>query len=663
MHFQILQIVLWSKTGHPPRVLRFERGMANVISGISKTGKSAVIPIIDYCLASSKCSIPVGTIREACSWFGILIETLEGQKLLARREPGDARQTGDMLILEGENIQIPDEPPEKNATTEDVKRKLNQLASLSYLGLDPDSESGYSARVSFRDLLAFNFQPQYIVANPLALYFGADTTEHREKLKAIFPFVIGALTPQMLAARWELDRLYKLLRRAEANLATIQEAARAWQSEAHAWLQQAIELGLLPSDISIPGEWAEVVDRLRQAIAADTRQSFVTMDSIEPALIRLEELRSTEAEAAADLSEKRARLNELQKLVESSHSYGTAIRIQRDRLNIAEWLKARAVEREDDPIAQVASSRDKLDALTRALAGIEIELRTQPNLSDAFDRERLRLRGEVEGATRTLASVRQEISVLERRSEEVRAVMYRQDRIERFVGRLEQALLSFEQSGEDAEAAMEINRIQEEITIQRAIYSEAHVNLRISSARRQIENIASTIIPTLDAEWPEAPIEIVINDLTVKIVHRDRTDYLWEIGSGANWLSYHVAVTLSLQRFFLELPNHSVPGFLIFDQPSQVYFPRGFEIEEEQQPGRTRDEDIAAVRAVFEAIGREVMRARGNLQVIVLDHAGPIVWDGIDGVALAEEWRDGNALVPSEWLSGPPQQTPNQSPQ
>lgn len=663
MHFQVLQLVLWSKSGHPPRILRFERGTANVISGVSKTGKSAVIPIMDYCLASSKCTIPVGTIRDACSWFGILIETLEGQKLLARREPGEARQTGDMFILEGEDIEIPTEPPKKNVTAEEVKRKLNQLAGLSQLGLDPDSDSGFSSRVSFRDLLAFNFQPQYIVANPLALYFGADTTEHREKLKAIFPYVIGALTPEMLAARWELDRLHKLLRRAEANLATIQGAARAWQSEAHAWLRQAIELGLLAPDTTIPSEWAEVVDGLRRAVAADTRQSFVTIGSIEPTLVRLEELRSTEAEAAADLSDKRSRLNELQKLVESSRSYGTAIRIQRDRLNIAEWLKAQAVERENDPLTQIASSRDKLDALTRALAGLEIELRSQPNLSDAFDRERLRLRGEVEVATRTLASVRQEISVLERRSEEVRAVMYRQDRIERFRGRLEQALLSFEQSGEDAEAAIEISRLQEAIAAQRAIYSEAHVNLRIVNARRQIENIASTIIPTLDAEWPEAPIEILINDLTVKIVQRDRTDYLWEIGSGANWLAYHVAVTLSLQRFFLELPNHSVPGILIYDQPSQVYFPRGFEIQEEPQPGRTRDEDIAAVRAVFEAIGREVMRAKGNLQVIVLDHAGPIVWDRIEGVALAEEWRDGRALVPPEWLSGSPQQTPTEGPE
>jgi hypothetical protein len=116
MHFQIIKLILWSKAGHEPRVLSFEPGMANVISGASKTGKSAVIPIIDYCLASGKCSIPVGTIRDACSWFGIVIQTIEGEKLLARREPGDAKQTGDMMLLEAAQVGIPLDTPSKNTT-------------------------------------------------------------------------------------------------------------------------------------------------------------------------------------------------------------------------------------------------------------------------------------------------------------------------------------------------------------------------------------------------------------------------------------------------------------------------------------------------------------------------------------------------------------------
>ena len=236
MHFQILKLILWSKRDLPPRVVHFEPGMVNVISGASKTGKSAVIPIIDYCLGSGKCRIPVGTIRTACSWFGVVIDTLEGQKLLARREPGDQQQTGDMLLLEGQNLEIPTNIPGKSHSVDQVKRMLDRVAGLSTLRLDPENaDRGYHDRVSFRDLTAFMFQPQYIVANPMVLFFNADTTEHREKLKAIFPYVLGALTPVMLEARARIDELQRQQRRIENELATIRRAVRAWQTETEAW--------------------------------------------------------------------------------------------------------------------------------------------------------------------------------------------------------------------------------------------------------------------------------------------------------------------------------------------------------------------------------------------------------------------------------------------
>jgi uncharacterized protein DUF3732 len=92
---------------------------------------------------------------------------------------------------------------------------------------------------------------------------------------------------------------------------------------------------------------------------------------------------------------------------------------------------------------------------------------------------------------------------------------------------------------------------------------------------------------------------------------------------------------------------------LIYDQPSQVYFPRGFDAAGgEPRIGRTRDEDIAAVRKVFEAIGGEIVRGKGQLQAIILDHAGDDVWGEIEGVVLAQEWRGNEKLVPPEWLVG-----------
>jgi hypothetical protein len=652
VQFQILKLILWSKAGHAPRVVEFEPGMVNVISGASKTGKSAVIPIIDYCLASGKCSIPVGTIRNACSWFGVVVETMEGQILFARREPGEARQTGDMFVIESQIVEIPTEIREKNATADDVKRTLDRLAGLSNLGLDPTSDSGYASRVSFRDLVAFNFQPQYIVANPMVLFFNADTTEHREKLKAIFPYVLGALTSEMLAARWEIERLLRDVRRKESALASTKAGVRAWQNETQAWIRQAIEFGLLPADTSIPADWPGIVDLLRRVTQANTRTSFVSVESIEPTLAQLQALRVRESEHAAAVAESRQRLNEMQRLLSSSLTYGSAIRIQRDRLNIAGWLRSKVADTSNPITVLGDAGLERLETLANALSGIEIQLRAQPGLSDAFDKERLRLRSELEESTNRLTGVRQEIALLEQRSELVRAATFRQDRIERFIGRLEQALISLDRSEEGSDISEELGGLYSRLTELRRIYSEGQVNSKKANALRLIENMATTIIPLLDAEWPNAPIEILPDDLTIRVIHTDRSDYLWEIGSGANWLAYHVAVTLALQRFFLEQPQHPVPGVLIYDQPSQVYFPRGFEGETVARPGRTRDEDIAAVRRVFEALGKELVMAGGRLQAIVLDHAGSDVWGEIEGVTLVEEWRGDTMLVPKSWIDG-----------
>lgn len=648
MYFQVLKLVLWSRDERPPRVVEFEPGMVNVISGASKTGKSAIIPIIDYCLASGKCSIPVGEIRKACSWFGVVIETREGQKLLARREPGDARQTGDMYVLEGETVEVPDVIPGKNKSSDDVKDILNRLAGLSNLKLDVH---GPTERISFRDLMAFTFQPQYVIANPMVLYYGADSNDHRDKLKAIFPYVLRALTPDMLAARWEIERLSKELRRRETELEQLKRGVRAWQVETQGWIRLAVELGLLPTDTVIPSEWNAIVDLLRRAAETDTRSAFVSLTSIDASLKQLAVLREREAEAAQNLSVARQRLNEVERLVANTALFGSAISVQRDRLAVSDWLRARADETAD-PIGLVGQGRAQIEHLIEALASVEVQLKTRPRIVEAFDKERYRLREAAETSAQALAAVRQEKALLEQRDREAGESAFQQDRIERFIGRLEQALTTFEKSEVDSAVSSEIAELKERISELRKIYSEPQVLQKQRNALRQIEGYAASILPDLDGEWPQAPIEISIPDLTIKVVQPERSDYLWEIGSGANWLAYHIATTLAFQRFFTSEVDHPVPGLLIYDQPSQVYFPSGYENERTDPRSRSRDDDVAAVRSVFTVLGREAVRAKGGLQVIVLDHAGPDVWGEIEGVGLAAEWRGREKLVPLEWLGG-----------
>ena len=57
---------------------------------------------------------------------------------------------------------------------------------------------------------------------------------------------------------------------------------------------------------------------------------------------------------------------------------------------------------------------------------------------------------------------------------------------------------------------------------------------------------------------------------------------------------------------------------------------------------RGRAEDLCHV-------GRRGPATKGQLQIIVLDHATDTVWGDVDGLTIAAQWRDGAKLVPDNW--------------
>lgn len=70
---QISKIVLY-KDGEHRRIVPFAKGKVNIIVGDSKTGKSALIDIVDYCLGSGSCHIASGVIRDNVNWFAVEVD-------------------------------------------------------------------------------------------------------------------------------------------------------------------------------------------------------------------------------------------------------------------------------------------------------------------------------------------------------------------------------------------------------------------------------------------------------------------------------------------------------------------------------------------------------------------------------------------------------------
>jgi Protein of unknown function (DUF3732) len=659
MRFHIRELILWPRDPQlPPKRVPFKVGSLNVISGVSRTGKSAVIPIIDYCLGSDTCTIPVSTIRDRCSWFGIIVSTAQGEKLLARREPGSQRATGDMFVLDGVTVEPPLGTPIKNTTVDAVKRALDELAGLTLLDFDPDRAGvGFKGRPSFRDLMAFTFQPQNIIANQNVLFFKADTHEHREKIRTIFPYVLGALSPEILAKQHELGQLRKDLSRKERELSTLQAISERWIAEIRAWESQARELGLITGAPDPEAKVSTVIDQLRGVVRLAGNLPNVTEDTISASVKELVALQREESERATAVAQLRRRLSEMEQLRETATQYKGQLQVQRDRLQVSKWLSNLHATDHACPLCgqQMASAREGVAALLAALEKIEQSAGQFVGVPAAFDRELQHVREDLRPAMEQLNGIRHRIRVLSRDSEEAKA---RQDatlEASRFMGRLEQSLEHYERLGNDGDLAAEVADLRERVRALEVAVQEGEIGNRMNLALKRVSRHAEQLMPDLDSERPGDPLSLSVSDLTIRVTGKEREDYLWEIGSGSNWLSYHLAIMLALQKFFLSLPASPVPSFLVFDQPSQVYFPKRL-AERPNEEGTEldpayRDQDVDAVRKAFQVLAAAAKDAHGNLQIIVLDHATDTVWGGIQPLNAVVEWRDGEKLVPEDWPS------------
>src|SRR5690348_13394426 len=99
MNLQIAKIVLYSQSGEV-RELTFNLGGLSVLTGASKSGKSAIIDIVDYCTGRSACNVADGVIRKHVSWYAVVFQRDDEQIFLARKNPDPSEKTSPDVYLE-----------------------------------------------------------------------------------------------------------------------------------------------------------------------------------------------------------------------------------------------------------------------------------------------------------------------------------------------------------------------------------------------------------------------------------------------------------------------------------------------------------------------------------------------------------------------------------
>ncbi len=222
-----------------------------------------------------------------------------------------------------------------------------------------------------------------------------------------------------------------------------------------------------------------------------------------------------------------------------------------------------------------------------------------------------------------------------------------------FLGHLKASMETFESLGDGGEFIEEISRLENEYGILTETADRKGVKKRVEAATTRISQSMLNHLKTLDVEekYREIAPKFDVEDLNISVLSTDDNwHYLAEVGSASNWVSFHLALFCSLQEYFTEQNFSSVPSLVIFDQPSQVYFPKVRRGAEEQDiDPQYEDEDVSAVKQMFRTVANSIKGKNGEWQGIVLDHADSSIYGEIEGVHEVEEWRDGKKLIPEEW--------------
>lgn len=641
MHIQ--KVILWAKdTTKEPKVYEFERDKLNIIYGDSKTGKSALIPIIDYCLCSSDCRIPTGTIRRVCEWYGIVLQVGDESLLLARRDPGNRATTSDMYTSRGKSQVIPSVISSANNSSDAVKNELNQLLQITDLRLSAD-ESYYNNRPSIRDEAAFLFQPQNIIANPEALFYKLDDFNHRQKLSNAFPYFLGALTSQELSTRDELSALNKKIAKLDREIQSISNLSARWLGKIDSELTRAIELGLSSFDLDGNANLNARIDEIGRISGLGSLDSQMNGDGLDCASRKLLELEKRDRELSARLSQLQSRRHLIEGTLDAYAEHEQTMYSLGDYLGTVEWMAGIVNDEGICPIcgAPLTNHSDQVKKLVNTMRSMDDENNRPGRLS--LDKELKKVKEEIRAILDERASLGQSMQLL---SDEINEEKYRFGEIDRFIGELRTSYKQYIALCDDNGLMEERDKLAREQERLEAKYNNGEIEERKAAAINLVARYTAEYLEWLDVEDAGMATRLDISNLSLQIQDGqglNRWRYLNQMGSASNWLSYHVSLSLALQKFFQKKSPVGVPAFIVYDQPSQVYFPH--EIDD------SRDRDKQAVKRLVGLLERCASSQDFSCQIILTEHAGEDIWGSLSEVNVVAHWEsEGEKLVPNEWI-------------
>ncbi|MGF7077723.1 DUF3732 domain-containing protein [Mucilaginibacter sp. UYCu711] len=640
---QLKNIILYKDAEHV-RVLPFELGKVNIITGESKSGKTAIIDIVDYCLGSTDCKIAEGVIKDQVHWFGLTVVFESKEEFFIARLNPNVRGTQTVSEIYLEEGPFESAPPfdniHNNSNTAGLKELLSRKINIAENLQMVEGNTRDALEVNFKHSRIFCFQPQGLIAQRDYLFYNQTEPFVPQAIKDSLPYFLGAVREDNLKIEQQITQKRRELNKLSRDKNEAEKIHAEGVSKSFSLVEEAKQIGIMNKSV--------VVGSVPEALVAlDGIKDWEYQVNIEPtgensALKQLIDQRSALREELGTLEDT---INATQSFVNNNFSYSDEVEHHKIRLETIHLFHETDHDHKKCPLceSQLSIEIPKVDVILQSLnslsKSLESTVREKPRLNNYLKE----LAEKQENFKSEIVKVEQSLSALYTERENARTLRDLNLRRGKVIGRVSLFLESVDFT-EDKSIDLKIAALKAEIESLMSGVDKETKDEKLVSILSKINLQMSKWVDNLDVEYKNAPIRFDINKLTIFADTMNKPIGLGQMGSGANWVSYHLLIHFALHQHFIQA-QRPVPHFLMLDQPSQVYFPPEKDIDNTGEIRESADE--VAVRQMFEFIIDTTIAMENAFQVIITDHAF-LKTDKFRS-HVQEIWRDGVKLIPESW--------------
>lgn len=633
---QIKELVLYGFNGQA-RHLSFELGKVNIITGKSKSGKSAVGDIINYCLGGTSCDIADGVIRENVSWYGLLLQFESERVFVARQNPPSGQQsTGSCYIEIGEKIEVPEKCNFiSNINVDGVEETLSKRLGISEnLNIPSDGQSRAPLAANIRHALYYCFQNQDEIAAKTFLFHKQAEDFITQAIKDTLPYFLGIVNEESLTLENERSILKRKLVVEKRRLEEIRMLQGGGLQRAASLISEAKQVGLLNETIEVNYDNYTSILKILKSVG-----EWVPINTETVGMDRLSILQSELIKLEDELVQLSQDINNAKIFTGETNGFVNEVEHQKIRLSsIGLFEKLDFItdhcplcsNQLETPLPNINMIRDVIKNLDESIQNVTREKPKLRKYIDSLESERERIR-------ENITQIKSEIDGIYTQNQDAIMLKDLNSRCAKVIGRISLWLESVEQHDDNTEKEKNIKKIEERICRIDEILDKDSLEERKQSVLSRIAVDMSEWAKELSLEHSENPYRLDMNKVTVIVDKVDRPVPLKQLGSGSNWVGIHLITYFALHKYFIRL-NRPVPNFIFLDQPSQVYFPSELD---------KKNTDWDMVGTLYNFIFDRVLELNGKLQVIIVDHAN--LKNDAFRKTVIEDWWDEINLIPEDW--------------